>query len=127
MYIAIYKIVEGKIKTLIKEYKEEFIMINIGLILYGGVLLFLIGMAIHSNIELNRRNKEYNEWKEKRDKEVKEFCDNRLEKVNKIYNEVEEINKECKARMEDESFKEEYKEFMDNSNNFIEYMEKEYK
>lgn len=79
------------------------------------VYFILLGLGVSMVIKYkNYKSKEFRKWSDERINEVKALLDERLEKVNKLYQEV---------RMENESLKEEHKEFLNNSN----YMEKEYK
>lgn len=65
------------------------------------VYFILLGLGASVVIKYkNYKSKEFRKWSDERINEVKVLLDERLEKVNKLYQEV---------RMEDESLKEEYK------------------
>lgn len=77
-------------------------MVNIAFLLGGVALGSLVVIAIDSTIELKKRRKEYEEWKEMRFNEVNALLDDRLEKVNKLYQEVAEMNKRCRDEIMDD-------------------------
>lgn len=92
------------------------------------VYFILLGLGALVVIKYqNYKSKEFKKWRDERINEVKDLLDERLERIDKVYNELEERNKECKSIIEDKSIEEEYKKFINNCNEYIEYMKKEYK